>query len=60
MFKETDYVSKEFVDVAIDLCRYEFEELVDEGMFLLHRYHSSYEDIFNFASHTQVSTQNQC
>ncbi len=54
LFSETSYVEEEFVDVALDLCRYEFEELVVESMILLHRYHSSHEDLFENGRKTQV------
>uniref|UniRef100_A0A914V3I1 Uncharacterized protein n=1 Tax=Plectus sambesii TaxID=2011161 RepID=A0A914V3I1_9BILA len=54
MFDDTDYVPRGFVNVAVDLCRYEFDTLVVEGMFLLHRYHSSFEDMFSRAMQTQL------
>ena len=55
MTEESNYVSQYFVNVDLDLCRYEFDKLVTEGMFLLHRYHSSRQDIFNHALQVQVS-----
>ena len=55
LFKDTNYIGDEFVEVGLDLCKYQFEELVAEAMFLLHRYHSSFEDIFTSSLKTQVS-----
>ncbi len=54
VFAETDYVAPEFVPVALDLCKYEFDDLVEEAMFLLMRYHSSFEDVFDYAMQAQV------
>ena len=54
IFEDSSYVSNEFVSVAIDLAHYNDEALVAEAMFLLYKYHSSFEDMLSLAKRTQI------
>jgi len=54
IFEDSSYVSSEFVSVAIDLSHYDDQALVAEAMFLLYKYHSSYEDMLSLARRTQI------